>query len=29
VQEERIVYLAVEFPSPAAQVEAAPSSQAA
>ena len=29
VQEERIVYLAVEFPSPSPQMEAAPSSQAA
>jgi hypothetical protein len=29
VQEERLVYLAVEFPSASQQMEAAPSSQAA
>jgi hypothetical protein len=29
VQEDKIVYLAVEFPSPSPQIEAAPGSQAA
>ena len=29
VQEERLVYLAVEFPSASQQIETAPSSQAA